>query len=387
MKTLKDIREDIANVSAGIGVRGFGDVTGTPKVGEEDDQDNPHIQRVMQGAEENNSAVDQFIKNNTDGIYTWEGGFDWWADRKGMAKYTKFKSAAPLGFAPLKSKNLQEGLEKDHYKAIDDVHVNLENRNHAIDEYGYGPMNPNEDSTDFWKQKAKLWKNTVEEAKKSRCGNCAAFNQSKEIIKRIADALGPAGEKITEMSGLGYCEMFHFKCAASRTCDAWLVNGPIKEEIGGGVAAPGGNTTGWGYVAGAGAHLEGKPSNWAEPGVKPEDQKKKKKKKKTDDPRMFAMFRRKAVSMFGTGLKEIPIQEEVKTGMFAGEQTFIVPSHVFEKAMHAKRKHKHWRTYINDEMFHPAIREYANKNLKCPVIIEDEKTGYMCYARYGRKKR
>lgn len=374
MKSFKQLKEEIANMSAGIGVRGY---------------------------------------------------------RKGMLKYTKFKSDVPLRFAPLKSKNLQEGLEKDHYKAIDDVHVNLENRNHAIDEYGYGPMNPNEDSTDFWKQKAKLWKNTVEEAKKSRCGNCAAFNQSKEIIKRIADALGPAGEKITEMSGLGYCEMFHFKCAASRTCDAWLVNGPIKEEIGGMAGTVGGTSVGTGYIAGAGAHLEGKPSNWGEPGVQPKYQKKKKKKKKKeDDPRLFAMFKRKTVSMLGTGLKEIPIQEEeitnttdaapglgdnnevfpgkikknkavwplfrrlplnlqeeVKTGMFAGEQTFIVPSHIFEKTVHAKKKGKHWRTYINDEMFHPAIREYANKNLKCPVIIEDEKTGYMCYARYGRKKR
>lgn len=343
MKTLKDIREDIANVSAGIGVRGFGDVTGTPKIGEEDNQDNPHIDRVMQGAEENNSAVDQFIKNNTDGIYTWEGGFDWWADRKGVAKYTKTHSAEPLGFRKLKPGDLKEGLEKDHYKAIDDVHVNLENRNHAIDEYGYGPMNPNEDSTDFWKQKAKLWKNTVEEAKKSRCGNCAAFNQSKEIIKRIADALGPAGEKITEMSGLGYCEMFHFKCAASRTCDAWLVNGPIKEEVSGTVttdAAPGmgdnptkevfpgktkknkpvwpmfrrlplqleeiggiggtvgGTSVGTGYIAGTGHPLEGKPSNWGEPGVQPKDQPARKKKRKVDDPRAFSIFRRKSFTQY-----------------------------------------------------------------------------------------
>ena len=29
-------------------------------------------------------------------------------------------------------------MEKEHYKAIYDVHENLENRNHAIDEYGYG---------------------------------------------------------------------------------------------------------------------------------------------------------------------------------------------------------------------------------------------------------
>lgn len=123
---------------------------------------------------------------------------------------------------------LEESASGKHYEAIDDVHINLENRNHAIDEYGYGPLNPKESSIDFWKQKAKLWKTSVEEAKKSRCGNCAAFNQSKEILNRIADALGPAGKIVTEKAGLGYCEMFNFKCASDRTCDAWLVNGPIK---------------------------------------------------------------------------------------------------------------------------------------------------------------
>jgi hypothetical protein len=121
--------------------------------------------------------------------------------------------------------------QKDHYAAIEDVHVNLENRNHAFDEYGYGPLNPKEPSDDFWKQKAKVFKTTIEEAKKSRCGNCAAFNQSKEIMKRIADGLGPVGNVVAEKADLGFCETFKFKCAAERTCDAWLVNGPINEGL------------------------------------------------------------------------------------------------------------------------------------------------------------
>jgi hypothetical protein len=29
---------------------------------------------------------------------------------------------------------------------------------------------------------------------------------------------------------LGYCEGLDFKCAASRTCSAWVVGGPITEE-------------------------------------------------------------------------------------------------------------------------------------------------------------
>jgi len=29
---------------------------------------------------------------------------------------------------------------------------------------------------------------------------------------------------------LGYCEIFDFKCAAKRTCDAWIVGGPITDK-------------------------------------------------------------------------------------------------------------------------------------------------------------
>jgi hypothetical protein len=32
-------------------------------------------------------------------------------------------------------------------------------------------------------------------------------------------------------SELGYCELFEFKCAADRTCSAWLVGGPITEAM------------------------------------------------------------------------------------------------------------------------------------------------------------
>jgi len=34
-------------------------------------------------------------------------------------------------------------------------------------------------------------------------------------------------ESVSEAANLGYCQLFHFKCAGSRTCDAWLVGGPV----------------------------------------------------------------------------------------------------------------------------------------------------------------
>jgi hypothetical protein len=41
-------------------------------------------------------------------------------------------------------------------------------------------------------------------------------------------AEGVAAQAVTEAANLGYCQLFHFKCAGDRTCDAWLTGGPIK---------------------------------------------------------------------------------------------------------------------------------------------------------------
>jgi hypothetical protein len=116
-----------------------------------------------------------------------------------------------------------------------DIHVNLKNRNHAIEDYGYGPLNPNEPSKDFWDKKAKMWMISVDEAKTARCGNCAAFIKTPEMLGCIAKGMEAGDEphmdssdEVIKSANLGYCELFHFKCAGDRTCDAWLVGGPIK---------------------------------------------------------------------------------------------------------------------------------------------------------------
>ena len=115
-----------------------------------------------------------------------------------------------------------------------DVHVNLKNRNHAIEDYGYGPLNPKEPSSDFWSKKAKMWAVTPEEAKKSLCGNCAAFIKTPQMLACISKGMEASDEPhkdysvdVIKAADLGYCELFHFKCAGSRTCDAWIVGGPI----------------------------------------------------------------------------------------------------------------------------------------------------------------
>jgi hypothetical protein len=108
--------------------------------------------------------------------------------------------------------------------ATQDITVNLKNRGKAIDSAEYGPENPALPNTGFWKEKADEWEVSIKDAKTSRCGNCSAFNQEKSMLDCIAKGIGDEGDPwaMIEAGDLGYCEIFDFKCAASRTCDAWV---------------------------------------------------------------------------------------------------------------------------------------------------------------------
>jgi len=127
------------------------------------------------------------------------------------------------------SVNKQEGCPI----ATQDVAINLKNRKNAIDTAMYGPLNPSEPNTEYWEELADEWDVPVAEAKKQRCGNCAVFNITPKM-KNCIEA-GLTGEnrsdefdQIDAAGQLGYCEAFDFKCAAKRTCRAWVSGGPIK---------------------------------------------------------------------------------------------------------------------------------------------------------------
>ena len=158
--------------------------------------------------------------------------------------------------------------------ATQDVALNLKHRQIAIDRYGYGPYNPNNPSIKFWKEKMEQWKlGTIEEAKSARCNNCAAFNITARLLKCMEVGLSKGekevdvpvqeGEDPTQVQAarpaapapapepakpdhqnqtpsleawdtvdagkLGYCTMHKFKCAGSRTCNAWVTGGPVKD--------------------------------------------------------------------------------------------------------------------------------------------------------------
>lgn len=122
--------------------------------------------------------------------------------------------------------------------ATQDIQENLKARDWAFKNVGYGPANPNEENEDFWQAKSDEWQTPVEEAKSMRCGNCAAFIQTPEMLDCIIGGIQKEesdeetyANEVQDAANLGYCELFEFKCAGNRTCSAWLSGGPITERL------------------------------------------------------------------------------------------------------------------------------------------------------------
>ena len=143
--------------------------------------------------------------------------------------------AAKISFAHelKKYKRLPEDTDKCP-PATQDISLNLKNRQKAIDEYGYGPLNPSMPNLKFWIKKAEEWNlDTIDEAKQSLCGNCAAFDIKEKTLDCIATGIGgdeESAEDVIDAGELGYCRFLKFKCASKRTCDAWVTGGPLTDE-------------------------------------------------------------------------------------------------------------------------------------------------------------
>jgi hypothetical protein len=137
-------------------------------------------------------------------------------------------------------RTMDQAMDKDAgYKdeescpmATQDITLNLKNRAKAINSANYGPENPKLPNKQFWMEMAREWEVDPEEAKMSVCGNCAAFNQDDSMLECIAKGIGEEGDPwaMIEAGDLGYCEIFDFKCASSRTCSAWVVEENEEES-------------------------------------------------------------------------------------------------------------------------------------------------------------
>jgi hypothetical protein len=117
--------------------------------------------------------------------------------------------------------------------AICDIKENIKNRNWTIDNFAYGPLNPACPDPGFWEKKAEMWHTDVDTAQTAKCGNCAAFDQSPKIMGCIIQGINEHSaadpRAVEDLADLGYCQLFKFKCAGARTCDAWLYGGPIVD--------------------------------------------------------------------------------------------------------------------------------------------------------------
>jgi hypothetical protein len=130
--------------------------------------------------------------------------------------------------------NIVEAANKGCPIATHDIDVNLKNRQKAIDEYHYGPANP-EQAEDYWTKSAKMFNVSTATAKTMLCGNCAAFDVSDSMRACIStgikgDEAGVDANASINLADLGYCNFLHFKCAGERSCKAWVTGGPITEK-------------------------------------------------------------------------------------------------------------------------------------------------------------
>ena len=121
--------------------------------------------------------------------------------------------------------------------ATQDITLNLKNRQKAIDEYGYGPLNPDMPNRKFWMKKVDEWNlDSIQEAQQSLCGNCAAFDIRQETLDCIAQGIDSGNPQdaqgVIDAGDLGYCKFLKFKCASRRTCDAWVTGGPLVDKQG-----------------------------------------------------------------------------------------------------------------------------------------------------------
>ena len=196
--------------------------------------------------------MDNIINDEGDSALLWRGGYNCRHSWK-LLKYRRgtdivnkgsitkgrvdgVESYDVIGYPQPDTRTSNPSFSKQKFQegcpvSTQDIQLNLKNRQRAIDEAHYGPLNPNEPNEDYWKAKAKMFGGDVEAAKKARCGNCVFFIQTKKILDCISEGIDDENQlEIINAANIGYCEAFDFKCAGARTCDAWVVGGPIVDE-------------------------------------------------------------------------------------------------------------------------------------------------------------
>ena len=74
----------------------------------------------------------------------------------------------------------------------------------------------------------------------------------------------------------------------------------------------------------------------------------------------------------------------IRRSKFANNDVFVVDQDRFMKARMGKRKFLRYEMYVGDDDVGEEIRQYGRKYPNKPVILQCEKTGAMCFLRYGK---
>ena len=112
-------------------------------------------------------------------------------------------------------------------EATQNLELNLENRQAALDDKMYGPANPALDeengNAEFWQKYAEKFNARVENVMTKRCANCTFFDRTDSVLECIATGIGddPAPETAIMGGERGYCQALDFKCASQRVCVVW----------------------------------------------------------------------------------------------------------------------------------------------------------------------
>jgi hypothetical protein len=70
--------------------------------------------------------------------------------------------------------------------------------------------------------------------------------------------------------------------------------------------------------------------------------------------------------------------------MFGGIPVFKVRSEDYHKAVHGKKKFKHYTSYVSGSLGED-VRDFASQNPNSGIIVQDEVTGAMFYLKHGKK--
>ena len=134
--------------------------------------------------------------------------------------WRRAKSPRRLGVARAFSYSAKGKTMKKCPDATQDPQLNARNQDRTRKKFHYGPADPMQSNDAFWASLGAHWGLSPQLASLRRCGNCGAYDVSREMVR--CGGAAPDGT-------VGYCRGHHFSCSFLRTCSTWSPGGPTTD--------------------------------------------------------------------------------------------------------------------------------------------------------------